>query len=57
MDTYRIMYYMLFNAITNALKAQAEGNDEMAGKILIATQQNTEDIYILDEKVTPASVH
>jgi hypothetical protein len=40
------MYYILFNAITNAIEAQAAGNYEMAMKILITAQQNTEDIFM-----------
>ena len=57
MENYRMMYYILFNAITNALAAQAEGNDELVRKILITAQQNAEEIYVADEKETPAFDH
>ena len=55
MNNYRLMYYILFNAITNALEAQKEGNYVMVNNILITAQQNTEDIYLLGENESVAS--
>lgn len=48
MDDYRMMYYILFNAITNAIKAQAESDYGLAMKILIKAQQNAEEIFITE---------
>lgn len=46
MDTYQTMYFILFNAITNAIEAQSRGNYEMAVNILISAQQNSEEIFV-----------
>ncbi len=46
MDTYRMIYHILFNAITNAIEIHNRGNYEMAIKILMTAQQNTEKILI-----------
>lgn len=46
MDDYKTMYIILFNAITNALEAQAKNNYEMATRILISAQQSAEEIFI-----------
>lgn len=46
MDNYKTMYYILFNAITNAVEAQKKGNYETAIKILISAQQDSEEIFI-----------
>jgi hypothetical protein len=53
MDNYKIMYYILFNAITSAIEAQAEGSYGMVMKILMTAQQNAEDIFISGQKGTP----
>ena len=46
MDNYKNMYYVLFNTITNAIEAQASKNYELAIKILMTAQENTEEIFI-----------
>ena len=45
-------YYLLFNRITDALKALEELNIGKAKKILIEAQQNAEEAY-LKEGETP----
>jgi C4-dicarboxylate-specific signal transduction histidine kinase len=50
MDNYKAMYYILFNAITNAIEAQADSNYETAMKILIKAQQNAEEVFISGQK-------
>ena len=46
MDNYKFMYYILFNAITNAIKAQTENSYDIAMEILLTAQQNAEEIFI-----------
>ncbi len=46
MDTYQTMYFILFNAITNAIEAQSRGNYEMPVNIIISAQQNSEEIFV-----------
>ena len=46
MRHFKKMYYHLFNAITDALKAIAARDYESAEQILIAAQQWGEDAYI-----------
>ncbi len=46
MDNDKIMYYILFNAITRAIEAQAEENDGMAIRILMTAQRNAEEVFI-----------
>ena len=43
---YRKMYYTLFNAITDALEAMEQQNYGQARARLIATQQQSEEIYL-----------
>ncbi len=44
MPDFRKLYYMLFNAITDALSVMEQGTDPTA--ILITAQQNPEETYI-----------
>ena len=46
MRPFKKMYYYLFNAITDALKAMEERNYENAEQILMAAQQWSENAYI-----------
>lgn len=46
---YRLMYSLLFNAVTDALSFLAQGDTETAAKKLIAAQQKTEELYISAE--------
>ena len=46
MFMYRKMYYILFNAMTDALQAMKEQNYGMARKILEAAQQKAEDTFL-----------
>ena len=46
MIDYRKMYHVLFNAITDALNNIEKGNTNGATQILVAAQQQTEEIYI-----------
>ena len=46
---YRLMYSLLFNAVTDALSFLAQEDTETAAKKLIAAQQKTEELYISAE--------
>ena len=46
MPPYKEMYFHLFNAITNALKAASKGEYRQAEDILVASQQWGEEQYI-----------
>ena len=43
---YRKMYYTLFNAITDALSAMEQQNYGQARELLIAAQQQSEEIFM-----------
>ena len=43
---YEKMYYKLFNAVTTALEQMENGNFADARKVLIKSQQDTEEMYI-----------
>ena len=43
---YRKMYYTLFNAITDALEAMEQQNYGQARRLLIAAQQQSEEIFM-----------
>ena len=47
---YRKMYYTLFNAITDALEAMEQQNYGQARALLIAAQQQSEEIYLDSEE-------
>ena len=49
MEVYEKMYFILFNAITNALEKLDHQNYGDAKKLLIAAQQETEERYIAAE--------
>lgn len=46
MEEYRIMYYCLFNAVTDAIRKAENGETEEIREILIRAQQECERIYI-----------
>ena len=46
MEVYQKMYYLLFNAITDALEQLDAQNYGEAKKSLISAQQKAEEIYI-----------
>ena len=46
MPDYKKMYLLLFNAITDALENLADNNYGAARDLLIAAQQQTEELYI-----------
>ena len=43
---YRKMYYTLFNAVTDALEAMEHQNYGQARALLIAAQQQSEEIFM-----------
>ena len=49
MPDYQKIYCVLFNAITDALE-QMEKNPAKAKKLLVAAQQQTEELYISAEE-------
>ncbi len=49
MPDYQKMYYMLFNAITDAIEEMGK-NVGAAKELLILAQQQTEELYISAEK-------
>ena len=49
---YRKMYYTLFNAITDALEAMEQQNYGQARAVLMAAQQQSEEIYLDSEDET-----
>ena len=46
MPDYKKMYLLLFNAITDALENLSDNNYGAARDLLIAAQQQTEELYI-----------
>ena len=50
MPDYQEMYYHLFRAVTNAIKALDAMNIGEGKEILIHAQQETEEIYISSEE-------
>ena len=46
MPTYKELYFHLFNAITDALRALEAQNIGTAKELLIHAQQNTEEMYL-----------
>jgi phosphate uptake regulator len=46
MNVYKNMYYKIFNAITDALKALEQDDTETAREVLITAQQTAEELYI-----------
>lgn len=51
MEVYQKMYTTLFNAVTDALEKIEAQNYGDAKDLLIAAQQQAEDIYILDSRI------
>ena len=49
MPDYEKMYHLLFNAITDALEQIEQQNFGSAKELLIAAQQQAEEIYITAE--------
>lgn len=49
MPDYEKMYHLLFNAITDALEQIEQQNFSSAKDLLIAAQQQAEEIYITAE--------
>ena len=49
MPDYKKMYHLLFNAITDALEQIEQQNFGSAKDLLIAAQQQAEEIYITAE--------
>ena len=49
MPDYEKMYHLLFNAITDALEQLEQQNFGSAKDLLIAAQQQAEEIYITAE--------
>ena len=50
---YKKMYTALFNAVTDALALLEDHDFEAAHTKLMAAQQETEELYISDEGITP----
>lgn len=48
METYRKMYFALFNSVTDALTALDEGDCATAKSILQYAQSKAEEIYMED---------
>ena len=46
MPDYEKMYHILFNAITNALRELEAGRTELAARLLMEAQRETEKRYI-----------
>ena len=46
MDTYKVMYLQLFNAVTDCLEALTAQNFGQAKEILIQAQQDAEEYYM-----------
>lgn len=49
MPDYKKLYHLLFNAITEALKALAAGRTDSAKLLLICAQQTAEERYLAAE--------
>ena len=47
---YRKMYYTLFNAVTDALNAMEQQNYGQARALLVAAQQQSEEIFMDSEE-------
>ncbi len=47
---YQKMYYTLFNAVTDALRAMEENNYGIAQQILKTAQQQAEEIFLDTEE-------
>ncbi len=47
---YKRLYYMLFNYITDAIRALQGGNYRKALDILIKAQQESEELYISSDE-------
>lgn len=47
---YKKLYFHLFNAATDALQAMEQQNYGQASAILIAAQQETEEMYMEDDE-------
>ena len=47
---YKKLYFHLFNAATDALHAMEQQNYGQASAILIAAQQETEEMYMEDDE-------
>ena len=43
---YKKLYFHLFNAVTDALRAMEQQNYGQAAALLIAAQQETEEMYM-----------
>ena len=50
MPDYQKLYTTLFNAVTDAIERIQQHNPAAAEKILIQAQQETEELYISEEK-------
>ena len=46
---YQKLYFHLFNAVTDALQAIEQQNYGQAARLLIAAQQETEEMYMAGE--------
>ena len=49
-EIYKKMYLRLFNRVTDAIELIKEGKGAQAEELLIAAQQETEEIYISAEE-------
>ena len=45
-ETYKVMYLQLFNAVTDSIEALAAQNFGQAKEILIKAQQDVEEYYL-----------
>ena len=50
MVDYRKLYYRLFGALADAVEALEQSEPERAKALLIAAQQDAEDLYITAEE-------
>lgn len=50
MQDYEKMYYLLFNAATDALEAMRQGFYDAARDMLTSAQQKAEEAYIFSDK-------
>lgn len=48
---YQKSYYILFNAVTDALRQLAAGRTDDAVSLLICAQQKAEDVFLEEEPV------
>ena len=51
LDSYKKLYYRLFNGISDALEAMEKQNYTRAGEILRKAQQETEELYVENMKL------